>query len=104
MNLESNSIDDACQFGILSGFKNLKHLALNHNFITRFQNADSFTKLESLNLSNNRILDGNIITDLRACKTLKSLKVNHNPIDEGIHKRDLARRAVAELPNLIKIN
>ena len=104
LNLEDNSIDDHCHFGVLGQLSQLRDLALNHNRINRFQNADKFQTLENLNLSHNAIVDGKIITDLRVCKNLKSLKINYNPIEQGMNKKDITRRAVAEISSLTRIN
>ena len=35
---------------------------------------------------------------------LKSLKINYNPIEQGMHKKDITRRAVAEISSLTRIN
>lgn len=104
LNLEDNSIDDHCNFGVLGKLQNLRDLALNHNRINRFQNAEEFGALENLNMSHNAIVDGKIITDLRSCKSLKSLKINYNPIEQGMNKKDITRRAVAEISTLTRIN
>lgn len=104
LNLEDNSIDDLCHFGVLGQLPELRDLALNHNKINRFQNAEQFEKLENLNLSHNAVVDGKVITDLRGCKNLKSLKINYNPIEQGMNKKDITRRAVAEISTLTRIN
>lgn len=104
LNLEDNCIDDHCRFGVLGELPNLRDLALNHNKINRFQNADRFQNLENLNISHNAVIDGKIITDLRVCKNLKSLKINYNPIEQSMNKKDITRRAVAEISSLTRIN
>lgn len=104
INLEDNAIDDMCNLSKLSSLPLLRDLALNHNRLNRFPEADKFVSLENLNLSHNAVIDGKIITDLSKSPKLKSLKINYNPMEESINKKDIARRAVAEISTLTRIN
>ena len=104
LNLEENKISNDHKFGLLGSIPNLRNLALNQNQISRFQSPETFLTLESLNLSHNIITEGIIITDLSKCPTLKSLKINYNPIEQSANKKEIGRRAVAEISTLTRIN
>ena len=104
LNLEANSITDNHQVSKLQHLENLEELALNGNTLTRFPEGEKYLKLQALNLMHNAVADGGILEDLRGCPALVSLKIAHNPIEQGTDKKDLRRRAVAELPLLARIN
>lgn len=104
LNLEGNLITDSHQVSKLQFLESLEELALTGNSLSRFPDGAKYTKLQALNLMYNAVADGSILEDLRGCPALVSLKIAHNPIEQGTDKKDLRRRAVAELPLLSRIN
>jgi len=81
--------------------KELRILNLEQNHISKIENLDELTNLETLQLSRNCISDANDLKHLEDCFSITTLDISHNKIK---HNPDTLVEILSKMPNLRVLN
>ncbi|CAG8521457.1 5927_t:CDS:10 [Dentiscutata erythropus] len=110
LNLESNGIDSWDTIAFFSDLPCLETLFLNNNLIERIfytkenENSKGFSKLQYLNVNENKINDWNSIDELNKFPSLNELRIKKNPFLDNEKPTEANMSIIGRIKGLSALN